>query len=150
MAKSMSPRIIQLAIVATLSVLASAQAGAAIMYHGGRVIPSVRIVPIFYGSSWSSTDITNINSSMGDLKSYLGNLNAGNFQQSIYAQYGVVNSQLDLPLTVADGSPRQLSGSEVLTIIHAFQSQNANAYGPEKVFVLLPGPGYTSSAGACG
>jgi hypothetical protein len=145
-------RIVQLAIVGALSVVASAKARANVPYLGGRIMPTVRIVPIWFGadSNPSAADAL-----LADLVDYVKGAKNPAGKQSLFAQYGVTGAQkvfLSLidPIQ-SDHNPRVLDDTEVRNIIHAVQQTNSNFYGPDKVFLLLPGTGYSTSVGGiCG
>jgi hypothetical protein len=68
----MDRRIVHLALVGALSLVASAQARANVSYGGGRVLPSVRIIPIFYGSGWPPSDRAATLAYLTELADYIG------------------------------------------------------------------------------
>jgi hypothetical protein len=148
----MNKRGLQLALIVAVSLVAGAKAGATVVsYHGGRVIPSIRIVPIFYGNTWTATEVNNTRNYLTDLANYLSGAKNPAGKQTLYAQYGVTHAQVDNLNCAAcvDANPRQI-GNEITTIIHSVQQQNNYPYGADKVFLVLPGPGYSTGAGPCG
>jgi hypothetical protein len=149
----MSRRIIQLAIIGTLSLVAGAQARANIAYNGGRVLPSVRIVPMFYGNTWTASEIASTQSYLTEFADYIRGAKNPAGKQTLYAQYGVTGAQvvqLHHCVGCVDSNPRALGIAESKNIIHTIQQENGSPYYDDEVFVLLPGPGYTTSAGGCG
>jgi hypothetical protein len=143
-------RIVQLALVGALSLVATANARATITYGGGRVMPTVRIIPILYGSNASP-----VSDPFTDFIDYVRGAKNPAGKQSLYAQYGVTGAaKVLLPFfddVQFDTNPRVLDDAEVRNIIHAVQQRNSNFYGPDKVFLVLTGAGYsTTVGGACG
>src|ERR1043165_3629618 len=146
-------RILRVAIVAAVSLVATTQARATITYGGGRVLPTVRIIPMFYGSGWTSAELASTRTYLTELADYVRGAKNPAGKQTLYAQYGVTGAQVvTLPhcFGCADTNPRVLTNTEITTAIHAIQNENGNFYDPDEVFVLLPGPGYSTSAGTCG
>ena len=146
----MKRHIVQIAIVGALSMVASAKARANVTYLGGRVMPTVRIVPMSFGR-----DAHTVIDPYTDFIDYVRGAKNPAGKQSLYAQYGVTGAEkvvLNFPWDVGfDDNPRVLDDSEIRDAIHAIQQANGNFYGPDKVFLLILGTGYTTSLGdSCG
>jgi hypothetical protein len=143
----MNRRFIQLALVGALLLVGSAQARASIRYIGGRIMPSVRIVPIYFGSSWSFSDISNTQTYINELRDYINGSKNPSGKQTVYAQYGVTAAQANgINWVMTDTNPREIQlpvDPEIHNIITAFQAQTGHTWGPDKLFLLLPGPGYS-------
>jgi len=148
----MGNRIARVALVGAVLLVASAEARASVTYFGGRVIPTVRMIPIYYGNSWSAADRGSTQTYLGDVRTFIAGGHNPAGKQTVYAQYGVTGGSLDPSRSVADGSPRVLhTATDIPNIIHAFQTQNNLAYSADKVFLLFPGPGYSTDFGdPCG
>jgi hypothetical protein len=144
--------IIQLALIGTLSLIASAPARANVPYLGGRVLSSVRIIPIFYGSSWTASERGATIAYLTDLADYIRGAKNPVGAETLYAQYaltgGVVVDEPRCSVCV-NNQPRLLSSTDITNIVHSFQTQNNNYYARDKVFIVLPGPGYRTVA-SCG
>jgi hypothetical protein len=142
----MSRRIIQLAFVGTLSFLASAQAQANVPYLGGRVMSSPRIYPIFYGASWTAAQKTATTGYLNQLYDFVRGVGAGMGREPVYRQYGVSNPLIEqvycYGCTIA--GPGSLSDADVTNIIYSVQGDNGY-WAANKIFLLMPGPGYQIS-----
>jgi hypothetical protein len=68
--------------------VASAQAQNALQYHGGPVLSTFTIYPLYYGK-WQSADITAQQNYLINLASYMSGQNAPAGQQPMMKQYGV-------------------------------------------------------------
>ena len=151
----MSKRIVQVALVGAILLVASSQARASANYLGGRVMPAVRIIPIFYGSNWASLDKSSTWGSLITLKDYIRGVIKSpvnpDGRQPVYAQYGLTGAQVDNPsYSVADNNPRVLADTDIRNIVHAFQQQTGISWSADKIFVVMPGPGYDTDYGTCG
>ena len=108
-------------------------------------MPTVRMIPIYYGNSWSAADKGSTQTYLGDVRSFIAGGHNPAGKQTVYAQYGVTGASLDPSRSVADGNPRVLhTATDIPNIIHAFQTQNGLTYSADKVFLLFPGPGYST------
>ena len=68
--------------------LTPANAQNPLQYHGGPVLSSFTIYPLYYGN-WQAADITAEQSYLNDLASYISGVNAPAGQQPMLKQYGV-------------------------------------------------------------
>lgn len=136
----MTRRLAQLICIGGMLFAGIAPARANLAYHGGRVIPTIHIVPIFYG--WPARDFALISGFFLDLVKYINGAYNPAGSQTVAAQYGVTGAVFHFPPEVADNNPRVLQISEALDIIHVAQAQSPG-YAPDFVFVLVPGHGYT-------
>ena len=68
--------------------LTPANAQNPLQYHGGPVLSSFTIYPLYYGN-WEAADITAEQSYLNDLASYISGVNAPAGQQPMLKQYGV-------------------------------------------------------------
>jgi hypothetical protein len=92
-------------------------------YHGGPVLESFTIYPLYYGS-WATQDITKHQNYLMALASYMSGQNAPVGQEPATRQYGV-NAVKIAAYTSSSApalSPHPLTPAEVLEIIHTNQT----------------------------
>ena len=143
----MKRRVVQVALVGALLLIASTQARATIPYLGGRVMPKVRIVLIPYGpDSFSSSAI----GLATDLADYLRGAKSPVGKQSLYAQYGISDGQLlqgGFSFRQQPARPRRHGGEER----HSASSSRTGTLTAERCSSCSPGPDTASiKAGDCG
>ncbi len=115
----MKRRIVQVALVGAVLLAASAPAHAIIPYLGGRVMPTVSIIPVRYGANSSEPS-----GLLQDLVDYLRGAKNPIGKQSLYAQYGITDAQrvgVFPPDGPVDNNPRALTDTEIRNYIHAVQ-----------------------------
>src|SRR5215471_19266267 len=101
---------------------ASAQMHAPLIYHGGFVLESFRMFPLYYGN-WSSTDLNAQQNYITGLAGYLSGQNSPSNQQQMMKQYGIAAATVAPPATASPGAtPAKLNQSDVVNIIHANQA----------------------------
>jgi hypothetical protein len=130
-------------LAATLPVLA--QPHAPLNYHGGPVMNSFEIYPVYYGN-WSSTDINNHQSFLKGLAGFISGQDAPAGMQPVMAQYNVNSASVAPPITTLAPvfSTTSLADGDIQKIIHTNQSSGKiPAYQSNRlIMVFLPG-GYT-------
>jgi Bacterial tandem repeat domain 1 len=137
-----------LACIGVLSALgggrpAWAQPHPLLQYHGGPVLETFRIYPLYYGN-WSAADINAQQTFLVNLAGYLCGQNAPAFEQPMMKQYGV-NQATVAPVATASptAAPAILKSSDILNIIHANQAAgNLPAFGSDTLIMVFPAHGF--------
>ena len=123
-------------------ITASAQPHAPLVYHGGPVLHSFEIYPIYFGN-WSSADITTQQNYLTGLAGFLSGQDAPPGMQPVMAQYGVnsVTVAPGITLTVTYPSPK-LDELDVENIIHTAQvSGQLPAFQSNRLMMVFLGSG---------
>jgi hypothetical protein len=130
-----------------------AQSHAPLQYHGGPVLQSFRIYPLYYGN-WSQADINAKQNFLNGLCAYLSGQNAPAFEQPMTRQYGVeqVTVAGAVTTTTPSYSPGRLTKADLLNIIHTNQMfGNLPAYGGATLIMVFPAHGYgLDNCNGCG
>jgi hypothetical protein len=117
-----------------------------VSYHGGPVLESFTIYPLFWGN-WSKADMDAQFSYMQALAAYISGQGAPLGQQPVIWQYGVKNVAVApyqntfLPVIAGTGN---LSDNDIRSIIHFNQNGSAAsakllpAYGPNTLIFVFP------------
>ena len=119
------------------------QAHAPLQYHGGPILRTFKIYPLYYGN-WSSADIAAQQSYLTGLAGYLSGSNKPAGQQPMLWQYGVNSASVAQAATASpSAAPVKLSRSDVLDIIHANQANGKlPAFGPNTLIIVFPAHGF--------
>ena len=136
---------------------ATASGQAPLQYHGGPVLSSFTIYPLYYGS-WDSADITAEQNYLNELAAYMSGQNAPAGQQPMMKQYGVnqvtvgpyaTSGLLKVPNIPDPGATSPdpctaatcLWAGDVRYIIKTNQALGLHAYGSEALIVVFPAHG---------
>jgi hypothetical protein len=137
---------------------------AQVQYHGGPVLEDYTIHPLYFGN-WTQDQIDTQQAFLQNLAAYISGESAPAGQQPTVWQYGPRSATVAAAVwvnktTAPDdykstcGSPKDnLFDCDVRKIISDNQGSGANKvpeFGPERVIVLLPAPGFTNSTCGCG
>jgi hypothetical protein len=140
--------------ICILSLLAGGQPAYAqpLQYHGGPVLETFRIYPLYYGD-WSETEIKAQQEYLVNLAGYLSGKNAPASSQPMMKQYGV-NQATVAPAATASPSATAttLARADVLNIIKKNQAAGTlPAFGPSTLIMVFPAHGFTlASCDGCG
>ena len=128
------------------------QGHAPLQYHGGPVLRTFKIYPLYYGN-WSSADITAQQNYLTGLTAYLSGKGQPAGQQPMMWQYGV-NEASVAPAVTADPSakPIKLTRKQLVDIIHTNQaSGKLPAFGPATLIMIFPAHGFgLDNCNGCG
>lgn len=120
------------------AIVAPAQTHAPLQYHGGPVLGTFTIYPLYYGN-WSNADIVAQQNYLNGLADYISGKNSPKNQQPMMRQYGV-NTASVAPASAAspNASPAKLSRDQVLDIIHTNQANgNLPPYGGGSLLMVF-------------
>jgi hypothetical protein len=121
-------------------------------YHGGPILRTFTIYPLYYGN-WSNADITAHQNFLVGLAGYLSGHNNPAGQQTMLWQYGVNEATVAAAATDgAQAAPAKLSRSDLLNIIQANQGRgNLPAFGPATLIMVFPVHGFgLTDCNGCG
>ncbi len=124
---------------------------APLVYHGGTVLTSFRMYPLFYGA-WTKTENDLHWSYLSGLAQYISGQNAATGQIPMLRQYGVISATVAPKVMVSPGVPATvLSDMEIQSIIHVNQvSGNLPAFGEDTLIVVFLAPGFSLNiTGGC-
>src|SRR6266849_8862848 len=111
-----------LGLIAEQGQLVSAQEHARLSYHGGPILTSFRIYPLFYGK-WDTNEVNAHYNYLNGLAGYLSGLNTPVNQEPMMRQYGVISVSVapraTEALTVTAGA---FPDDMIRSIIHANQN----------------------------
>src|SRR5271165_6242886 len=115
-----------------------------LQYHGGPILQTFEIYPLYYGN-WSESDLTTQQTYLINLAAYLSGEGAPSGEQPMMKQYGVNQVTVAAAATASpNAKPKILSRSNVLSIIHANQkSANLPAFGPNTLIIVFPAHGFS-------
>ena len=123
-----------------------------LQYHGGPILQTFEIYPLYYGN-WSESDLTTQQTYLVNLAAYLSGEGASSGEQPMMKQYGVNQVTVAAAATASpNAKPKVLSRSNVLSIIHANQaSANLPAFGPNTLIIVFPAHGFSvTGCNGCG
>lgn len=144
---------------------------AQVQYHGGPILENWTIHPLYYGN-WTEAEIATQQQYLTNLAAYIsGAYRAPNTQPTLW-QYGPRAATVAAPVWVnqttapdqylstcnpsssnSPNLPGNLYDCDVRSIIAANQGSGPNEvpdFGPERVIVLFPAPGFEDSSCNCG
>jgi hypothetical protein len=128
------------------------QAHAPLQYHGGPVLRTFTIYPVYYGK-WTGAEITAQQNYLTGLAGYLSGNGAPAGQQPMMWQYGVNKASVASAVTASPAAaPTKLSRDDVLKIIHDNQTNGKlPAFGPERLIMVFPAHGFgLTNCNGCG
>src|SRR6202030_663344 len=110
-------------------------------YHGGPVLQSFTIHPLYYGAWEQQRDITDLQNYLRGLAAYMSGHNAPVGQRPTVWQYGVHSVRV-APYTTSGvpnlGSPHPLTPKELLDIIHTNQTPGSKLVCTPPIKPTLP------------
>ncbi len=114
-----------------------------LQYHGGPVLRTFTIYPLYYGN-WTTADITAHHNYLTGLTAYLSGNGQPAGQQPMMWQYGVNQASVAPAQTASPtAAPKVLSRNDLLNIIHANQaSGRLPAFGPATLIMVFPAHGF--------
>ncbi len=122
-----------------------------LQYHGGPVLESFTIYPLFYGK-WNQTDIDAHQTFLVSLAAYISG--APSSEQPMMRQYGVTLVTVASSAKASpNAAPVVLHKADVRNIIHENQGAGGvlPAYGPHTLIVVFPAHGFSvDECGGCG
>jgi len=151
--KKLSPAVaIGILIVFTCSLPLRGDAHAPLQYHGGPILRTFKIYPLYYGN-WSAADITAQQNYLIGLAGYLSGNNQPAGLQPMLWQYGI-NEASVAPAATADpaAKPTKLARSDILSIIQTNQANGKlPAYGPTTLIMVFPAHNFgLTTCNGCG
>ncbi len=115
-----------------------------LQYHGGPILRSFKIYPLYYGK-WSDDEISEQQNYLKGLTAYMSGDNNPAGQQPVTWQYGVYEaSSGPKAISNTNAEPKELSTKELRNIIHENQkSGNLPKFGPDVLIMVFPAHGFT-------
>src|ERR1700688_4994010 len=116
---------------------------APLRYHGGPILTSFTIYPLYYGN-WSRADIAKSQQFLTHLTDYISGVNSLPYQQPVIRQYGVLEAAVAAPAVAVSGvPPGPIPDGALRDIIHANQlSWNLPAYDGHTLIMVFPSAGF--------
>lgn len=123
---------------------------APLQYHGGPILRTFKIYPLYYGN-WSAADISAQQNYLKGLTAYLSGKGRPAHRQPMMWQYGVNKASVAAAVTAdTSATPKKLSGSDVLKIIQSNQaSKKLPAFGRTVLIVVFLAHGFSTDCPAC-
>lgn len=114
-----------------------------LQYHGGPVLRSFKIYPLYYGN-WSSDDVTAQQNYLEGLARYLSGKDEPADQQPVTWQYGVNEASVAPAETDnSNATPRKLSAADIQNIIKTNQNNNKlPAFNSNTLIIVFPAHGF--------
>lgn len=114
-----------------------------LQYHGGPVLRTFKIHPLYYGT-WSSADITAQQNYLTGLTAYLSGNGEPAGQQPMMWQYGVNEASVAPAVTASPSAkPVKLTRNDLLNIIHTNQANGKlPAFGSATLIMIFPAHGF--------
>ena len=132
--------------ICILTLLTSGQTAAAqpLQYHGGPVLETFEIYPLYYGA-WSEGDINSQQEFLVNLAAYISGKDAPAGSQPMMKQYGVNQATVATRATASPhAAPITLTRADVLNIITKNQAAGIlPAFGPHRLIMVFPAHGFT-------
>lgn len=139
--------------ICVLSLLTGGQAAFAqpLQYHGGPVLETFEIYPLYYGA-WSETEINTQQEFLVNLAAYISGKDAPASSQPMIKQYGVNQATVAPAATASPTAPATtLAQADVLNIIQENQGKTLPAFGPNTLIIVFPAHGFTlAGCSGCG
>jgi hypothetical protein len=112
---------------------------APLRYHGGPILRTFRIYPLYYGT-WSSAEIKAQQNYLVGLTAYLSGKDEPPGKQPTMWQYGVYEATVNSEVTAGSGAkPIKLTDHQLLAIIHDNQAnKKLPAFGPATLIMVFP------------
>jgi hypothetical protein len=123
-----------------------------LQYHGGPVLRTFKIYPLYYGN-WSNDDITAQQNYLEGLTGYMSGKNKPADQQPVTWQYGV--NEASVAPAASDNSnptPKTLSVADIQNIIQRNQNnKKLPEFNSNALIMLFPGHGFNvTGCNGCG
>jgi hypothetical protein len=154
MTKSTRQSRIAAATIATavIAVLSGEARAVPMTYHGGPVLSTFKIYPLYVGSFWSTavgaTAVANQQAYLAALAQFISGVDSPSGQRPYTRQYGVVSASV-ANASITPGNPVPMNDSDIRTTITTAQSRGGlPAYGANVLIMVFPGPGFV--ADRCG
>ena len=111
-------------------------------YHGGQVLRSFKIYPLYFGA-WNNDDLTTQQNYLENLTAYLSGKNKPVEQQPMTWQYGVNEASVAPAATDNSGKPNAtLSTKDIESIIKKNQNnKKLPEFGPNTLIMVFPAHG---------
>jgi hypothetical protein len=123
-----------------------------LQYHGGPVLRSFKIYPLYYGT-WNNDDITAQQNYLEGFAGYLSGKDKPTDQQPVTWQYGVYDASIAQAATDnSNPTPKTLSVTDIQNIIKRNQNdKKLPDFNSNTLIILFPAHGFKfSSCDGCG
>jgi hypothetical protein len=123
-----------------------------LQYHGGPVLETFTIYPLYYGG-WTDSEVDTWQDYLENLAAYMSGTNAPAFEQPMMRQYGVNHVKVAAAVRAspdAKAGKNALTRKQLLDIIEANQdNKNLPGFGSQTLIMVLPGDGFSVHGAAC-